>query len=288
MGPIWTKLRLIALGRRILESFLSPFYVDKMKNLTLASILLLSGVIYSASRSQVPPDPALDVMIDLSHSFDAAPIHWPTLQGFKLHEIVKGWQESGYYYESNSIELGEHTGTHMDAPIHFAEGKWSVHEIPLENLMGAGVVVDVSDQVAENRDYQIGVADLESWEAEHGRLPDRAMVLFRTGFGEYWPDPVKYMGTDLLGPEALPQLHFPGVGVDAARWLRDERSVEAVGIDTASLDYGQSDTCESHQEFFQGNIIGFENLANLDKLLPNGCTIIALPTKIKGGSGGPV
>lgn len=276
------------MGRRILELILSPFYVDKMKNLTLVSILLLSGMICSASRSQDAPDPAPDVMIDLSHSFDSTTIHWPTVQGFKLHETVKGWQEPGYYYEANSFEMAEHTGTHMDAPIHFAEGKWSAHEIPLENLVGPGVVVDVSDQVAENRDYQISVADLKLWEAEHGRLPNGAMVLFRTGFGEYWPDPVKYMDTDLLGLEALPHLDFPGIGADAARWLRDERSVDAVGIDTASLDYGQSDTYESHQELFQGNIIGFENLANLDKLPPKGFTIIALPMKIKGGSGGPV
>lgn len=259
-----------------------------MKNLTFISILLLSGVVCSVSRSQDFLDPAPDVMIDLSHSFDSTTIHWPTLKGFKLHEIVKGWQEPGYYIEINSFELAEHTGTHMDAPIHFAEGKWSVHEIPLENLMGPGVVVDVSDQVAENRDYQIRAADLQSWEAEHGRLPDRATVLFRTGFGAYWPDPRQYMGTDLLGPEAIPELHFPGIGADAARWLRDERSIEAVGIDTASLDYGQSNTYETHQELFQANIIGFENLANLDKLPPRGFTIIALPMKIKGGSGGPV
>ncbi len=259
-----------------------------MKNLIPVSIFLLSVMICSTSQAQISLDPAPARMVDLSHSFDSTTIHWPTLQGFKLHEIVKGWQEPGYYIEINSFELAEHTGTHMDAPIHFAEGKWSVHEIPLENLMGPGVVVDVTDQVVANRDYQISTADLESWEAEHGRLPDGAMVLFRTGFGAYWPDPLTYMGTDLLGPEAIPQLHFPGIGADAARWLRDERNVEAVGIDTASLDYGQSSTYESHQELFQGNIIGFENLANLDQLPPTGFTLIALPMKIKGGSGGPV
>ena len=259
-----------------------------MKKLTFAFTLVLSGIICSAARSQDFFDPVPDVMIDLSYSFDSTTIHWPTLQGFKLHEIVKGWQEPGYYIEINSFELAEHTGTHMDAPIHFSEGKWSVHEIPLENLMGPGVLIDVSDQVIGNPDYQIRVEDLESWEAEHGRLPDRAMVLFRTGFGDYWPDPLKYMGTDLLGPEAIPQLHFPGIGGDAARWLRDERGIEAVGIDTASLDYGQSDTYESHQELFLGNIIGFENLANLDKLPARGFSVIALPMKIKGGSGGPV
>ena len=259
-----------------------------MRNFPAYTIFLFSIIGCGDSTSPAPLDPAPDVMIDLSHSFDSTTIHWPTLPGFKLHEIVKGWQEPGYYIEINSFELAEHTGTHMDAPIHFSEGKWAVDEVPLENLVGPGVVVDVRDQVADNRDYQISVADLESWEAEHGQLPEQAMVLFRTGFGAYWPDPARYMGTDLLGMEAIPELHFPGIGADAARWLRTERSVEAVGIDTASLDYGQSETYESHQELFQGNIIGFENLANLDKLPPHGFTVIALPMKIKGGSGGPV
>ena len=277
-----------------MKKLLSIFLFDhkfsaRMRLFSVCTILLFSVMGYGGSKSlaQTPLDPLPDVMIDLSHSFDSTTIHWPTLPGFKLHEIVKGWQEAGYYIEINSFELAEHTGTHMDAPIHFSEGKWSVHEIPLENLMGPGVVVDVSDQVADNPDYQISADDLVSWEEEHGRLPERAVVLFRTGFGAYWPDPARYMGTDLLGMEAIPELHFPGIGVDAARWLR-EREVESVGIDTASLDYGQSETYETHQELFAGNIIGFENLANLDKLPPRDFTVIALPMKIKGGSGGPV
>ena len=130
--------------------------------------------------------------------------------------------------------------------------------------------------------------NLEGWEKAHGRIPDRAIVLIRTGWGSRWPDRKAFLGTDLTGPEAVPELHFPGISPDAAKWIVDERRIDAIGIDTPSIDYGQSKTFETHQILYGANIPGFENLAHLDELPESGSFVVALPMKIAGGSGGPL
>ena len=227
-------------------------------------------------------------VIDLSYAFDAETVYWPTAAGFSLTVDAEGIQEGGYYYEANSFSAAEHGGTHLDAPIHFAEGKWTAAAIPLEQLMGPAIVVDVAAQAADNPDYQVSVGDFEAWESEHGPMPDGIIVLLRTGFGQFWPDRQRYMGTDERGPEAVAKLHFPGLAPDAARWLVANRSIHAIGLDTPSIDYGQSTLFEAHQVLFEANIPAFENVAHLDQLPPEGFTIIALPMKIKDGSGGPL
>ncbi|MCM3900094.1 MAG: cyclase family protein, partial [Pyrinomonadaceae bacterium] len=97
-----------------------------------------------------------------------------------------------------------------------------------------------------------------------------------------------YLGTEERGAEAVAKLHFPGLHPDAARWLAANRSIKAIGLDTASIDFGQSTLFESHRILFDKNIPAFENVANLDRLPPKGFSVIALPMKIKGGSGGPL
>ena len=226
--------------------------------------------------------------IDLTHAFDEQTIYWPTAEPFRLDTVFDGTTEGGYYYSAFQFCLAEHGGTHLDAPIHFAEGKWAAEEIPLDRLMGEAVVVDISAQAENNRDYQIAVADVERWEAAHGLLPNGAIVLFRTGFSQYWPDPMAYLGTANRGPAAVAELHFPGIAPELARWLVANRSVKAVGLDTPSIDYGQSTLFESHRILYAENILGFENLANLNQLPATGTYLIALPMKIRGGSGGPL
>jgi kynurenine formamidase len=223
--------------------------------------------------------------IDLSYSFDSTTIYWPTAQPFRLEVVSAQRTAAGFYYAANNIAAAEHGGTHLDAPVHFAEGKHSTDQIPLDQLIGASVVVDVTSQVtAEGADYQITpqlleVAGLDSLEGK--------IVLFRTGWGSRWPDRARYLGTALTGLAAVPALHFPGIHPNAARWLRD-RGVKAVGIDTPSIDFGQSQTFESHQLLFAANIPAFENVAHLDQLPTTGAFVIALPMKIGGGSGGPL
>ncbi len=186
------------------------------------------------------------------------------------------------------LDFGVHSGTHVDAPVHFAEGRHTADQIPLEQLMGAGVLVDVSEKCARDADYQVSAEDFAAWEREHGRLPDGSIVLLRTGFGRRWPDRRSYMGTDERGPEAVAKLHFPGLHPEAARWLLANHRVKAVGLDTPSIDYGQSTLFESHRILFDKNIPAFENLADIDKLPLKDFFVIALPMKIKGGSGGPL
>ena len=176
----------------------------------------------------------------------------------------------------------------LDAPIHFSEGKWTSEQIPLERLIGPAAVIDVSGKTAGEPDYLVTAEDFRAWEASHGPLPEGAIVLVNTGWGRSWPDRSRYLGTSKTGSEAVPELHFPGIDSAAARWLAAERQVRAVGIDTPSLDYGQSKGFDTHQILFAANIPGFENVANLDQLPASGAFIVALPMKIRGGSGGPL
>jgi len=254
---------------------------------TLA-LLLFPALAATWSCSTPQPDLLAGRIIDLSYPFDENTIYWPTAEGFKLEVVFAGRTEAGYYYTANNFCTAEHGGTHIDAPIHFAEGRNTVDQIPLEQLMGPGVVIDVSEKCAENRDYQVQVEDFTAWEAKHGTQLNDVIVLLRTGFGQYWPDRVQYMGTDERGPEAVPKLHFPGLHPDAAKWLVENRSIKAIGLDTPSIDYGQSTQFESHVTLYEQNVPAFENVANLDQLPERGFTVIALPMKIKGGSGGPV
>ncbi len=227
-------------------------------------------------------------LVDLSHAFDSETIYWPTEEGFALERGFYGMTEGGYFYASNRFRTAEHGGTHIDAPIHIAQGKQSVDESPLERLVGAAVVVDVSAACAANPDYAVGIGDFERFEAQHSRIAAGAIVLLNTGYARHWSDRLRYLGTDRRGPEAVPELHFPGLDPAAARWLVKEREIAAIGIDTASIDPGQSKQFESHQILFAANIPAFENLKALDQLPPKGFSVVALPMKIRGGSGGPL
>lgn len=228
------------------------------------------------------------MLVDLSHVYDDRSVFWPTAQPFKLEQEADGMTPQGYYYAANRFAMSEHGGTHIDAPIHFAQGKNTVEAIPLEQLVGPAVVIDVSPTCQANADYLITVADFEEWEKAHGRIPSGSIVLLRTGFSRHWPDAARYLGTAERGEQAVPKLHFPGLHPDGAKWLVGNRSPKAVGLDTASIDYGQSKLYESHRVLMERNVPAFENLTNLDRLPPTGASIVALPMKIGGGSGGPL
>lgn len=249
-------------------------------------LVFLGVMLLSACTQQNAKFPA-GQWIDLSHDFSDETIYWVTAEPFKRTTVAEGMTPGGYYYSAYNFSAAEHGGTHLDAPVHFAEGKKSADRIDLDQLIGDGVMIDVTAK-AQDRDYEISVDDIKVWETANGRIPEGSIILFRTGFGSRWPDKKAYLGTDQNGPEAVKDLHFPGLHPDAAKWLVETRKLKAVGIDTASIDRGQSTTFGSHVALMTNDIPAFENVANLDKLPVKGFYVIALPMKIKGGSGGPL
>ncbi len=238
------------------------------------------------------PDPVQQLMnakwIDLSHDFDEHTIYWPTNKPFSKDTSFYGFTEKGYFYASFIFTAEEHGGTHFDAPLHFGENGKTVEQITLDQLMGPGVVIDVTEKALADRDYLVSVADLTAWEGKYGAIPDGAIVLLHTGYSRFWPDPLTYTGTELTGAEAVPFLHFPGIAPEAAQWLVDNRKINAIGLDTPSIDYGQSSEFLAHRILCAAGLTIYENLSNLDQMPPNGSFVIALPMKIKGGSGAPL
>ncbi len=227
-------------------------------------------------------------LVDLTHNYSSETIYWPTEDGFRLEKSFDGMTEKGYYYSAKKFSAPEHGGTHMDAPIHFAENGKTIDQIPLEQLFGKGIVIDVSPKALGNRDYQVSIQDFTDWESSFGKMPEESIVLLYTGYGKYWPDRLKYLGTDKTGKKALSDLRFPGLHPDAANWLVENRKIKAIGIDTQSIDYGKSEFFETHRILCSKGIPFFENVANLDKLPSTSTMVIALPMKIEGGSGAPL
>ncbi len=228
-------------------------------------------------------------IIDLSHDFSEETVYWVTAKEFELEVVADGETDQGYYYSANNLTTAEHGGTHIDAPIHFAKNKQSVDEIPLEKLIGSAIKIDVSENAIKNPEYLIRIEDFTNWEKEENmKIPEGTIILLETGFSKFYPDKLKYLGTDERGEEAIKKLHFPGLSPQAAKWLVENRNIHAIGIDSPSIDYGQSQTFESHVILLSNNIPAFENLTNLDKLPVKDFQVIALPMKIKGGSGAPL
>lgn len=240
----------------------------------------------SSSESAKPESAKIDEtkLVDLTYPFDEKTIYWPTAKGFEWQKESWGKSAGGYWYTAARYAASEHGGTHLDAPIHFGEGKQAADEIPITRLVGPAIVIDITQACASNADYQLSAADITSWEATHSTIPGESIVLVRTGWGKFWGDKKKYLGTDAAGDVA--NLHFPGISREAAELLA-QRKIEAIGIDTASIDHGQSKDFITHQVLNGANIYGLENVANLERLPAKGATLIALPMKIKGGTGAP-
>lgn len=237
------------------------------------------------------PAQAIDLsrvrMIDLTHAFDSATIYWPTSpSAFVLERLFFGETDGGYFYSANAFSAPEHGGTHLDAPIHFGDGRLSIDRLPLERLLAPAVVLDVSAKAARDSAYRLTREDVLDFERQHGRIAQGTIVLLRTGWSARWPDRKAYLGDDTPGDAS--GLRFPSFGEDAARLLVDERGVGALGADVASIDHGQSTDFIVHRIAAARDVYGLENLTNLDSLPATGATVIALPMKIANGSGGPV
>ena len=226
-------------------------------------------------------------VVDLTYPFDEKTIYWPNAKtAFVKQRDFFGETEGGWFYSSSTICTPEHGGTHFDAPIHFAEGRESTADVPVGQLVGPAVVIDVTAQAAKDRDYRLTAGDVGAWEARNGRIPKGAIVLLRTGWGGRYPDRKSYLGDDT--PGRTTDLHFPSYGKEAASLLIRERGVGVIGVDTASIDPGPSADFPVHRIAGAAGVAGLENLARLEELPETGALVMALPMKIAGGSGGPL
>jgi kynurenine formamidase len=255
---------------------------------TNSAVTLLYLILNCITLSTKAQDFLQGNWVDLSYDFSSQTLYWPNNPtGFMLDTVAEGPTPLGYYYSSYAFSAPEHGGTHLDAPIHFAAHGLSVDKLPLEKLTGETIVIDVSVKALKDPNYLISINDIAEWEAKNGTIKENTIVLFKTGYGDFYPDSKKYFGTDEKGIEAIPKLHFPGIDSTAAEWLVQHK-IKAVGIDTPSIDYGQSKNFKTHRVLLGSNIPAFENVANLNMLPVKGAYIVALPMKIKNGSGGPL
>jgi len=225
-------------------------------------------------------------VVDLSYGFGPDTIYWPTSKPFQLTRLSYEKTPEGFFYAANDFCTAEHGGTHMDAPIHFAEGKATSDQVPVTAGIGPIVRVDVKAKADADADYRLGVEDLLAYEKQHGRIPAGAIVVMYSGWGARWPDKKRYLGTDKPGD--TDNLHFPGFSKEAAEFLVKERDIKAIGVDTPSIDHGPSKDFIVHRIINGANKPGFENLANLERVPASGATLVALPLKIEGGSGAPM
>lgn len=232
-------------------------------------------------------DPSRARLVDLTHPFNNETVYWPTApSGFGYALLSKGQQPGGWFYSAGAFQAPEHGGTHLDAPVHFKDGGATVDQLPLSRLFAPVFVIDISAQAAADRDYELQMNDVMSFEARAGLISRGSIVLLRTGWSAKWPDKLAYLGDDTPGETG--NLHFPGFGEEAMRTLVDQRGVAAVGLDTASLDPGKSTEFQAHRISAAAGVPGFENLTNLEQLPPRGAWLIALPMKIENGTGGPL
>jgi kynurenine formamidase len=227
-------------------------------------------------------------LLDMTYPYDENTIYWPTAKPFQLTKGNWGFTEKGYWYAANEYSAAEHGGTHVDAPIHFAENGRTIDQIPLEQWIGPAAKIDVVKKCEQNRDYRFQVDDILNWEKEHGRIPDGAWVIMYTGIDtKYYPDKEKVLGTSKTGLEAISELSFPGFSPESVEFLIKERNIRGFALDMPSIDYGRSTEFKVHQILFAANKLAIENIANLDKLPATGAMLYAIPMLIKDGTGAP-
>jgi len=219
-------------------------------------------------------------VLDLSYAINDKLVPWPGDEKFFEAKVNASIEKNGYF--TRSFWMLEHYGTHLDAPAHFPPGKTTVDQIPVKQLFGPAAVIDVRDESGKDADYQLGATRVEEWEKRHGRIPEGAIVLLRTGWASRWPDAQKYRNQDAKG-----KMHFPGFSAEAAKLLI-ARKVSGLGCDTLSIDYGASEDFAVHHLSLGAGLYHLENLGDLSELPETGAFLIVAPIKLEGGSGGAV
>ncbi len=206
--------------------------------------------------------------------------------GWKMQEISR-YDDRGPAWYWNSFEGGEHVGTHLDAPIHWITGreKDDVSQIPVRNLVGPAVVLDLTDRVAADPDFLLAIDDVRAFERLHGPLPAGGWLLYRTGWDARAHDQQAFLNANDTGP------HTPGISIECAKWLAEEAPVVGVGVETVGTDAGAAHSFDPpfpcHSFVLGANKYGLTQLANLAQLPPTGSVLVVAPLKIVNGSGSP-
>ena len=242
--------------------------------LTCSLLLAICAPMPSAQAEDLRHKLVATKVVDLSHPMYEGMSFWPGGVPFKMTRLVD--YDKGY--RLHKFEVGENTGTHVDAPGHFIKGKRSIDRIPLRDLIVPAVVIDVSDKVARDPDYQLLPPDVRKWEAANGRVPSGALVILNTGWHKRFGSQARYANKDDKGV-----MHFPGYGKQAAEMLV-QRGVVGIGIDTLSLDHGPSKSFDTHVVMLRANKYQIENLTNLDALPATGATVVIGVLNVRDGS----
>jgi len=216
---------------------------------------------------------------DLTHVLGTQFPLFPGAAPFRIQQAVSH-DKDGYY--GSILTYWEHSGTHMDAPVHFAPNGLFVDQLRIENLVVPAVVINMTEKVRRDPDAVVTPDDIRAWERRYGRIPDNAAVLMASGWGARAGSVEAFRNTDSSGV-----MHFPGFGKEAIDFLLTERRISGIGVDTLSLDHGPSTTFAVHYTILPTNRWGLENLANLESIPPSGATLFVGAPKIASGSGGP-
>ncbi|MGE5660251.1 MAG: cyclase family protein [Actinomycetota bacterium] len=230
--------------------------------------------------SLTPQSITYSEIVDLSHVIESNIPIWPGDPPVEFEEIAE-IKTDGYYLRKFS--MGEHSGTHFNAPNSFDSTLTSIDCYSPQSLVVPAVVLDLRDRVAVNADYALRIADIEAWENQYGMIPPGCLVILFTGWQANWENSQAFFNADDLG-----QLHFPGCGAAAIQFLLEERQIAGLGIDTHGVEPGiDSSFCVNKLVLSKSGII-LENLANLDRLPATGATLVIGILRLKGGSGSPV
>jgi len=217
-------------------------------------------------------------VIDLTIPLGPDIVMWPGAPSPEVETLVT-IKHDGYF--ARRVSFFEHSGTHFDAPCHFIEGGKSVEHVPVETLVRPAVVIDISKRIGSDADGELTLSEVQAFEAANGRIPDGAAILLRTGWEEFNSDSHRY-----AGPEG--DLHFPGFGVEAAKFLVEERKAVGLGTDTLGIDPGCASTFPVHSQISHPKgLWHLENLQNLKKLPAVGAWIVVGVLPLIGGSGSP-
>ncbi|CAH1791471.1 unnamed protein product, partial [Owenia fusiformis] len=227
-------------------------------------------------------------ILDMTYTLNEDAVYIASLMKFNLTNVVNGTFEDAPYFYSNNLEISEHVGTHIDAPVNFAPTGKMVHELTLPELHGPAVVIDIRKKAEKDPNALLDTEDIHAWEHKFGEIPKGAVIVLYSGWGQYWGNADAYVGPNRTDDGRL-GFWSPGLNPDTVYWLLKHRNVKGFVVDGVSCESGKNKgTYIAHRAMLENDKWCVENAANVDKLPQQGSEIYVMPVKIENGGGGPV